>query len=245
MLAADILHLFHLGTGRDLLGSCLKVLVKMRYFEGSSIEASLGRATGCLKRFAKSRGYSLALRRLTKQNLTWASDSYPEVKCKGFDTFILLAWLVEEVGQRHPTSRDAATQMMLDEMCTSLWSANKWLEMLSHADMFLTDGQQLQKVVVGRLFLCSYLRLAQRAVENNQRLWRVRPKIHSFTHLVEEDRPGRQNPHYASTWMDEDWVKRVMRVKKKTHRRTAPTTTLQRWLLALGTKLQYALATMR
>ena len=28
MLAADILHLFHLGTGRDLVGSSLKVLVK-------------------------------------------------------------------------------------------------------------------------------------------------------------------------------------------------------------------------
>ena len=56
--AADILHLFHLGTGRDLVGSSLKVLVKMRYFEESSIEISLGRATASLKRFAKNRGYS-------------------------------------------------------------------------------------------------------------------------------------------------------------------------------------------
>lgn len=68
MLAVDLLHAFHLGCGRDLLGSALKVLVRERYFPGASIEKSLSHASLKLKRFAKSRGLSLTLSKLTKQS---------------------------------------------------------------------------------------------------------------------------------------------------------------------------------
>lgn len=241
MLAADLLHVFHLGTGRDLLGSCLKILVQMRYFAGNSIEKSLGRASVRLRSFAQQYRLSLTLKKLTKQNLTWASDLYPEIKCKGYDTYIVLSWLVKEFEGNPPTSPVREVQDMLDEMCTALWSADAWLRMLMHAPMHLTDSQQLQKTVLGNIFMTTYVSLAQRALVERKKLWRVRPKIHLLHHMVLEDRPSRLNPHFMSTWMDEDFIKRTMRIKKKTHKRQSTGSTLSRWLLGLAVKLQETL----
>ena len=215
MLAADLLHVWHLGCGRDLLGSSLKILTQMRYFAGNSIEKSLGQASMQLRSCARQNGLMLNLKKLTKQNLGWTSDAYPEIRCKGYDTYIALSWLAKEIETNPPTSPVREIQDMLDEMCTALWSADSWLRMLTHAPMHLTDSQQLQKTVLGDLFMTMYMSLAQRAVVERKKLWRVRPKIHLLHHMVLEDRPSRLNPHYMSTWMDEDFIKRTMRIKKR------------------------------
>ena len=214
MLAGDLLHIFHLGCGRDLLGSSLKILIQMRYFAGTSIEKALGQASLRLRSYAKQNGLMLCLKKLTKQNLQYKSDLYPEIRCKGYDTYITLSWLVNEIERNPPTSPLRENQELLDEMCTALWSADSWLRMLTHAPMHLTDSQQLQKTVLGNLFMTTYMSLAQRAVVERKKLWRVRPKIHLLHHMVLEDRPSRLNPHYMSTWMDEDFIKRTMRIKK-------------------------------
>ena len=245
MLAADLLHIWYLGAGRDLLGSCLKILVQIRYFAGNSIEKSLGRASVRLRNFAKQNGLMLTLKKLTEQNLSWASDVYPEIKCKGYDTYIVLSWLVKEIEVDPPTSPVREVQDMLDEMCTALWSVDSWLRMLTHAPMHLTDSQLLQKTVLGNIFMTTYVSLAQRALVERKKLWRVRPKIHLLHHMVLEDRPSRLNPHYMSTWMDEDFIKRCMRVKKKTHKRQSTASTLSRWLLGVVAKLQEMLEQLR
>ena len=157
MLAADLLHVWHLGCGRDLLGSSLKILTQMRYFAGNSIEKSLGQASMQLRSYARQNGLMLNLKKLTKQNLGWTSDAYPEIRCKGYDTYIALSWLAKEIETNPPTSPVREIQEMLDEMCTAIWSADSWLRMLTHAPMHLTDSQQLQKTVLGNLFMTTYI----------------------------------------------------------------------------------------
>ena len=83
--------------------------------------------------------------------------------------------------------------------------------------------------------------LAGNAVQNGKKLWRVRPKFHTLHHCILEDRESRLNPHYSATWMDEDYIKRTMRVKKKTHKRTATSATLHRWLMGLARQMQATL----
>eukprot|EP00435_Cladocopium_sp_Y103_P033071 s2703_g8.t1 len=168
MLASDLLHTWHLGCGRDLLGSCLKVLVSLRYFPGRSIEKSLAHATSRLKRYAKLHKCTLVLRKLTKMNINWSD--YPEMKCKGFDTYVLLSWLQDEFSSNPPTSDDPETQNTLDLMCTAVWCMDSWLRMLMHAPMHLTDSQQQQKTVLGTIFMVSYMSLAQRAVVEGKKL---------------------------------------------------------------------------
>ena len=101
MLGVDLLHIFHLGCGRDLCGSAIRIMASKRgYWRGRTQEDRLKTATQRLKWYAKQHGYSLAMSKLSKQNLNWKADCFPELKCKGFDCFVVLRWLVWEVGSK-------------------------------------------------------------------------------------------------------------------------------------------------
>ena len=243
MISADILHVWHLGSGRDLAASCVVLLVKHRYFNGSNIEQSLARATERLKAYCKSHKLSLMLKKLTKQNLSWCSDSYPELKAKGHGTAVILQWLNAEMMVQQPVAKPNAYggQRTLDDMQLCLWSADSVLRMCMLAPQFFDESHQRHKVAVGTIFMNSYLTLAGRAIQDGVRLWKIRPKLHIWHHVLLEDRPSRQNPHFQSTWMDEDFIKRTMRITRRTHKRTAPVASLQRWLLGLQINLEAAL----
>ena len=238
MLSIDLLHAFHLGVGRDLCGSAIRVLASQRrgLWPGSSIDARLEVATGRLRDFARQNKLSLTLKKLTKSNLTWESLKYPEIKCKGYDTYIVLKWLVEEV-----TMQDCGD----DFLASALWAADSWLRVLSKAEMFLTEAEELHKFHVGNLFLKSYLNLAVRALEGGKMLYRLKPKFHLLYHLVNEKRPSRLNCTLNSTWMDEDAMKKWMRISRMVHKRTAAENTLRRFILGFHTKLRLANAPAR
>ena len=98
MLGVDLLHIFHLGVGRDLCGSVIKILASKRgYWRGGTQEQRLKTATRRLKWYAKNHKQSLALSKLSKQSTNWKSDQYPELRAKGFDCFVVLRWLCWEV----------------------------------------------------------------------------------------------------------------------------------------------------
>ena len=238
MLSIDLLHAFHLGVGRDLCGSAIRIFASQRWgiWSGSNIEARLEFATSRLKAFASRNRLSLTLKKLSQSNLTWETLKYPELKCKGYDTYIVLKWLVEEV-----TLQDCGN----DLLACALWAADSWLRVLSKSGLFLTPNEELHKLQVGNLFLKSYLNLAVGALENRKMLYRLRPKFHLLFHLVNENRPSRLNCTLNSTWMDEDAMKKWMRIARMVHKRTAAENTLRRFILGFHTKLRLANAPQR
>jgi len=207
MLGLDILHIFHLGVGRDLIASALKVICGTTVFHGRNLDQKLQHASGWLKSWAKTNKLSLALRKLTKNNMNWKSKEYPEAHCKGFDCYVILKWLVSG-----PLASENAAEIP-DSVSTALWAANSLMSVLMNADRFLNDDQQLHRRVVGLLLVRTYMQLAADALRNQKRLWKIRPKFHLLHHLVLDNRL--QNPHMTSTWMDEDAVKKFMLIKKK------------------------------
>ena len=111
--------------------------------------------------------------------------------------------------------------------------------MLCKADYFLTPNEQRQKEELGELMLRCYVRLASKAVRDGEFLFRTRPKMHILHHIVLSKR--KLNPFkVVSCWMDEDGVKRWMRVAKGTRKRTLATNVLKRFLLGLRTRLKEA-----
>ena len=232
MIPIDALHCFHLGIGRDLVGSVIRAMAKSKYWPGSNLDKQLAHASADLKTFARSSGLKCQLKKLTKANLNWVSDGYPECHCKGNDTFVLIRYLNE-------TLHNGAGQVEIDaDITTLVWAADSMLSVWTNSDMFLTEQQLLHIQVVGQLFVRTYLKLAVDALQRRVRLWRARPKFHLFHHLVLENRKSRFNPHYWSTWMDEDAIKRAMRVKRRTHKLQASDRCLKRWLLGLRPKLE-------
>ena len=237
MLELDLLHIFHLGVGRDLVGSALRVICQTNVFAGRNLDLKLQSATGWLKAFAKQRKLTLVLKKLTKTNLNWKSNEYPEAHCKGFDTYVLLTWLVKAVLES-PHAHEIP-----DDVRTALWAADSLASMLMNGTQFLSEQERVHKETIGMMFIRVYVRLAGQAIGNRQRLWKIRPKIHLLQHLVMGEK--KYNVHYTSTWMDEDAVKKFMHVKRKVHKRTATEQTIKRWLLALKPKLVDACAKKR
>ena len=232
MLSVDLLHAFHLGCGRDLAGSAIRSLASQAgFWAGNTQDLRLESATRSLRAFAANNRLSLTIRKLTKSNLSWETESYPELKCKGFDTFIVVKWLAHEV-----TLRDCGD----DLLACALWAADSFLRVLHKSGTFLKEAEELHKTHVGNLFLRSYLRLASNALQARQRLWRLRPKFHLLWHVVHERRASRLNATFTSTWMDEDAMRKWMRITRMTHKRTAAINTLRRFLLGLPAKLNSA-----
>ena len=234
MISVDILHAWHLGVGRDVIGSVLRCMAKGRFWPGSNLEKQLQHASGELRAYARAQKLSLQLKKLTKSNLNWVSDGYPECHCKGYDTYVILKWLNHALQGCDDQNTDLQD---LDDLKTLVWTADSILSVWSNAGMFLTAQQAFHIEVMGGIFMRTFIKLAANAVQRRQRLWRCRPKLHLVHHLLLDRRASRYNPHYMSTWLDEDTVKRVMRIKRKTHKLQSTDKSLKRWLLGLRPKL--------
>ena len=227
MLRADILHVFHLGVGRDMVGSALRILIRRSsdLFPGRNVGIRLRNATHKLLDYCKANGYNLSLRKLTSRTLNFGSKKYPELRSKGYDCFVLLRWLCHELQGN-----------MLPEhhfLYTLLWCADTVLSTVTNSDRWLDEEVHQQKLVLGDVFCRVYIKLAGEALVRRQYLWRVRPKFHLWHHMLLEDRSSRGNFCSHSTWLDEDFLKWAMAIKKKVHRRSATARTLQRWLMGL------------
>ena len=208
----------------------MKVLVVKKFF-GDTVNDSLAKASVSLKQYAKEHKLEMSLKRFTVQNLNFKSQEYPEVHCKGYMTFVILRWLQWALEEQPDAD--------VPELVRSLvWSANSLLSVWGNGDHFLTVNQQSHIQIVGHFFIRTYLQLAGASVEAGERLWRMRPKFHLLHHAVLEQRPSRCNQHFYATWMDEDAVKNLMVIKKRTHKLQATDRSIKRWLLGLRPKLE-------
>ena len=233
MLQPDVLHICHLGTGRDLLGAAMRQLTRTEcLFQGRTQLLRLRDATTRLREFAHQNGYSMSLRRLSSKSLNFTTDRFPELKAKGFDTFVVLRWLVTEVTSHKPAN--------FDLLCTCLWSLDSFLSVATNASRFFTEQEANHLKTVGSLFLKAYLHLAIDAIRRKRKLYRIRPKFHLMSHLIYDIPASRSNFTYHSTWLDEDFNKVVMTITKQVHKRTACRSTINRWLLALPEHLEHA-----
>ena len=198
MAHGDLLHVFHLGVGRDLYGSAIKLLVQRRFFNGRAIKQRLASATRSLQQYARQHGKTLARRKLSHSALNWVSGEFPELKTKGSDTMVIGQWLAWLVHTYPPQG--------LEELSTAIWTADVVLSVMGHnKTFFLSPQEQRQIATLGELFCQTYLRLAYSAVESNTRLYRTRPKFHILQHIFGCTRT--LNYQRYATWLDEDTSK--------------------------------------
>ena len=78
MVMFDLMHIWHLGCGRDVAGTCIKELTKARIFVGNNIEERLQSAYQSLTSWAREHKKALAMKRFTQENVNWHNDACPE-----------------------------------------------------------------------------------------------------------------------------------------------------------------------
>ena len=226
------MHTFHMGVGRDLVGSALKIMASSRrWFNGRNVLLRLKQMYSDVRRFAKLRGKHLSIKRLTKVSLGWGNQC-PEFRGSAADTGAFLSWVVDALQQKPPCEP-------YEGLLGATWCADRLCSSLQSAEVFLSPEEQYQTKVLSKLFLESYCRLAAEAHDRGVLLWRLRPKLHYMQHLLESCLQGSgRNPTHDSCWLDEDYVRFAMKMYRKMSHRTASCNILRRNLVVLKENLK-------
>ena len=228
MIRIDYMHTFHLGVGRDLVGSALKIIATGKHwFPGRNINARLQQIVAAVRIFAKQMKKQVSIKKLSTNSLGWADC--PEFKGSAADTAIFLSWLASFLLEKPPPPP-------YDGLAGVVWVANHICEFLFGCGCFLSDEAWEQTAVLSKLFFTGYLSLATTAHEAGKLLFRMRPKFHFLQHLL-EGHGGRRNPVYDACFMDEDFVRWSMKMFRKCSHTNASCNVLKRNLVTLKTEL--------
>lgn len=232
MICPDLLHVVNLGVAKDVCGCIMKVLVKESHvFGGTSIEEKLQDATVSLRAYARAHTLPLRMKKFSKKKLNWKSNSYPELRTgSGYDVAVISKWLQHVLlGHQH----------IYPQFATLLWALNNCLTILYAAPWFLSEEDRMRIRTMGSIFMRVYLQLSNDALSMNEFMWRCRPKLHILHHIFKCHRSV--NMAKYSTWMDEDFLKKISKTLGLVSALTAQERVLQRWLLALPSHLQNAI----
>lgn len=155
----------------------------------------------------------------------------PWLHCMGADTATVLSWLASKcvMAEEMPES--------LDLVIAAVWSADVWMRVLMKGGEFLEEPEWQTASTVGRYFIAVYFTLAESAAQSGELLWHIRPKLHLLCHLAWMDKASKQNPGNHTTFMDEDFMKQFMRIKRATHVVKSSLRVLQRYLESVKLKL--------
>ena len=113
-----------------------------------------------------------------------------------------------------------------------VWSGHELMGFL-HAErqkgLLLNDEGVQQVTILGNYHL-KMLLLANRKYIGfpTYKLFNIRPKFHGMSHIL-DFAATRRNPVTQSCWMEEDWIRRVANIAKRTHAKKTKLSTLQRY----------------
>ena len=220
VIVFDLLHILHLGLLRDLAGTAIKLMTKKasNFYAGSTINKRLHQFTLDLKAWCGEHGIHLSITKIQKPTLGWTANSCPVLKAKGADTLAIIRFISFKFQSQLPADYQGVVA------CT--WAAERFVGCLAEASIFLNENERATAHEYGRLFLHSYLSLASDSVTRGAYLFKVRPKLHFFSHMVDDlvAHPSGcrlRNPYYNSTFVEEDWVKHALQIKKRMSYRKA------------------------
>ena len=185
-------------------------------------------ASVLIKTWAKNHGTRRFPNRwqISKTKLSLKSSKYVHFTGKAWQSGLIMEFL-DWFLQTHDLPQVDA------DIKTCVWAANNIAGLIACSGVMFTEDQVKQLFVVGNLFLTTYLRLHEKFRSFCcYRLWNPRPKFHLIAHAVDQGR-RKKNPRTTWCFMDEDWIKSIMRLAKKTHARTTHVAVLTRYTAGL------------
>ena len=239
----DLLHLVHLGTLRDVIPSCLidalddGTLAAFYGVQGSRAEDMiLYRMSQHAHAWARDQGLTLyvgtlSLQRLGRSNRRWP---YPELdtrikaaRCRTLFAFV--AWLMCRLAL-FPLPEPQKFQSKVRAMCCwtldvalSVFNRNKQVKMQEHVVKETTW--------LLRFHMACYQWLAVQSLQQKRLLYKVRPKSHYYSHMVDHFEETCLCLMHLSTLGDEDFMGKIRRVAQACHGRTYMHAWAQRYVL--------------
>ena len=231
----DFLHLGPLGFLKDVNGSLCVSFLKHHELEpqGASPDEQLRALWVEFRKWCRERKISAPWGFLSMNMLgNPAPTVYPEMSSK-FKASVMKVFAVF-LAEKAVALAEIAKTEFAQLRATAAWAMARFLRISDIAGLILTDSQLHDLISAGRLFISAYMRLAQQAFERGEALWRFRPKLHYFDHLLTETSQSRLNPKHLGCWEDESYLGRIKKLGTKCHGKSMLTTSLLRYFLYLG-----------
>ena len=226
------MHTVHLGIGQDLCGSLLAELLLLSEEQAPGMPADkilrslwMDFCTWCSNNKIKrpSKPFSVRLIGWGKSRQAYAILSNG---VKAAQVKILISWLAKAV-QEMPGQN--AWRFRLRAVCA--WGLAKFLHVCDNASFFFSDEECDSMSHAANCFLMCYQQLAVDSLAANKKMYKCRPKHHYFDELWRAAKSNKKNPRHHHCFMDEDYVGRISKLGKNTHRGQVALRTLQRYSL--------------
>ena len=239
----DPFHIFRLGIARNFIGSSLVYLCNEGYFDspgdGCGLDARLSRAWSAFMLWCDTHSHSPAgIRSFSRQKLHMPTvGSFPWVGCKGSDTILLLRWL-RFYTRLQLLSRPSS---MVEIIAGGCGNGLAFQGIYRHG-LWLNNSCREKLMKNAQRFTTAYAKLAAEAYQNDQQLWAMVPKFHSFDH-IKVDLEACQTKDYVlnpAAWccsMSEDFIGKV----SKQSRRVSYIKVVESTLMAYKVKANFLL----
>ena len=239
----DLLHIVHLGTLRDIIASCLidalddGTLTQFYGLQGQSADLVLYRMSQHAHRWAKDEGLDLYIGTLNCQRLgrTHTGWPYPVLdsrikagRCRTLFGFV--TWLMVRLATYPVRTQEQRTNAKVRAVCCwtldtaiSLFNTNKKLKMKPWVVQ--------QTTWLCRLHSATYQWLSARCLSQKRLLYKIRPKTHYFTHMIDHHQETGLCLLHLSTFGDEDFMGKVRQICQACHGSTYMQSWAKRYLL--------------
>lgn len=229
----DLLHVCYLGFGRDLIGSMLVITSKL-WYPRASLERGLAELFVNFRTWCRTRRISCTMKVFSLSTVGMQSSGervFPVLssRIKAAKVRTMIKWMVQVARESRHLDGTASENryIMMSEL-------GKFIHLCGTDGIFMVHAEAAVKN--GRAFLLAYQAEVERNHKLNKLLFKVRPKLHYFSHLIDFLSETRENPASQDTFLYESFCGKVKRIVAKTHRDTSGVRGPQRYLLALAVR---------
>ena len=244
-LRRDPFHTLKVGLFRDHIGSCIVYMVRCDLFGGiGDFDSKLQNAHGAFRLWASTMGKTPALRKFTRNFLTYPSfDKFPWMNCKGSDSVLCLQWPIIQCTAFQNDGNNGAHMEMLALMKETSKAAVAIFTFLNSHGLFYERDCAITHYAEITRFINGYILLASKVFNNGWKLWGLKPKIHLLKHaafdLHESLTAGSPTFLNWNAWnceQNEDFIGRCCRLSRRLDsrhicRRVLECTVLKSYLL--------------
>ena len=246
MLRNDSFHIFKLGLGRDVVGGCLVMLLRLGFFDhansSSNLDDRLKRSHSMFSLWCRANSKSPGLRSFSKAffNIKTLTLSAPWANSKGSDTVLLLRWLLFTVRLElsHPTVQ--GHDRLLDCM-QQVIEAGLGLAIMNRHGLWLERPCARLLYAHIMTLLRGYSVLGQQALALHMRAFIQKPKGHALHHLgmdlKQQLKTGCKlilSPQAWACEINEDYLGRISRLSRRVGFRLCEKRVIQRYFLKIS-----------
>ena len=203
----DLLHNVYLGHAKDALASAVYEVLCER--PRHAWEPLMAEWDNEYRRYLRERGFQgakILLKLKTFGIKPVGAPDFPEVSrrvkaaaCKRLIPFIAAKVHRACDGSEHSRQRT---------MC--LWGLAQFGAVLDNSPRHMSVDDLRAAMRAVEAYVACLQSLSNASAIRDQRLWKIRPKVHCFLHLVHRMSLTGRNPRHEATWNNEDFVGRIL-----------------------------------